>query len=276
MAKYKKNELKNTNALGVKYANNPSPKLAEELLEAFGPFIEKYLTLLSPDRQVGYTERVGLTKETKSFLYLFKKANESCGSNIQDYYTIMKRLPNMAKQALLTNEDLKQSLILIFLELANRFNPDIGTFTGYINKFFKYEVRTLVFKSFNDAAKYQPKHHEPIEDFVFFGYDVEYEDGQAKIHVGHELVGDTIVDKCIDIPQLSLSFISSPKPPFDTLLTKQERIVMIKLLVECKSASAAADDLDYSNATTIRNMWDSAIQKIRTHFDVQLEGEPQC
>ena len=275
MARYKKNELADTNALGTEYAKSPTPELAEELLESFGPFIEKYVTLLDPDRQIG-SEKIGLTKETKSFLYLFKQKNERCGSNTKDYYAIMKRLPNMAKQALLTTEDLRQSLVLIFLQLANRFNPDIGTFTGYINKFFKYEVRTLVFKSFNDAAKYQPKHHEPIEDFVFFGYDVEYEDGQARVHIGHELIGDTIVDKCIDIPKLSLSFVSTPKPPFDKLLTKQERIVMVKLLVEGKSASAAADDLDYSNATTIRNMWNSAIQKIRDHFDVQVKGAAQC
>ena len=276
MAKYKKNELQDINKLGTEYARNPTAELAEQLLEAFGPFINKYLALLSPSIQKNNltTNEMGLTKETKNFLYLFKKADELQGSGNQDYYSIMNRLPNMAKQSLLTRDDVRQSLVLIFLELAQRFNPDIGTFTGYLNKFFKYEVRTLVFQSSKDAAKYQPKHHEPIEDFVFFGYDVDYDNGQMKVHVGHALIGDTIVDKCIDIPKLSLSFVSTPQPPFDTLLTKQERIIMIKLLVEGKSASATADELDYSNAITIRNMWDSAITKIRDHFNVAYVQEP--
>ena len=275
MADYKKNKLADVNALGVKYVNNPTPQDAGKLLEAFNPLIEKYLTLLSPDRNMSNTAKVGLTKETRNFLYLFKQANELNG-NMRDYYTIMKRLPNMAKQSLLTNEDIRQSLIVIFLELAQKFKTNIGTFTGYINKFYGYEVRSFIFKDSKDAAKYQPKHHGPIEDFIFFGYDVDFEDGQARVHIGDELIGDTIVDKCIDIPQLSLSFISTPKAPFDKILTKQERIIMIKLLVECKSASAVADDLDYSNATTVRTMWNSAVQKIRNHFNIDITKDVLC
>ncbi len=42
MVVYKKNKLQDINTLGVKYVNDPTPELAEQLLDAFGPFIEKF------------------------------------------------------------------------------------------------------------------------------------------------------------------------------------------------------------------------------------------
>lgn len=273
MARYKKNDYKETNELGAKYASNPLPETAAQLLEAFGPLIEMYITLLSPGRRIEV--KGGLSTQTKEFLWLFKQPGELTTGNYQDYYAIIKRLPNMAKQALLTDEDLRQSLVLIFLTVAQKFDGR-GGFTGYINRFFKWEVRELIFKSKEDASKYQPLYEEIIEDQPFFGYDVDFEEACTRIHHGHEIIDGTLVDTYIDLPKLSLTFISLPDPPYDTLLTQQERRVMVHILVNRKSPSAIAEDLEYSNATIVRRIWVDAIQKIRDYWHIQTDVEPPC
>ena len=273
MAKYKKNDYKEINELGAKYASSPLPETAAQLLEAFGPLIEMYITLLSPGRRIEV--KGGLSTQTKEFLWLFKQPGELTTGNYQDYYAIIKRLPNMAKQALLTDEDLRQSLVLIFLTVAQKFDGR-GGFTGYINRFFKWEVRELIFKSKEDASKYQPLYEEIIEDQPFFGYDVDFEEACTRIHHGHEIIDGTLVDTYIDLPKLSLTFISLPDPPYDTLLTQQERRVMVHILVNRKSPSAIAEDLEYSNATIVRRIWVDAIQKIRDYWHIQTDVEPPC
>ena len=42
--------------------------------------------------------------------------------------------------------------VLIFLTIAQKFDGR-GGFTGYMNKFFKYEVREFIFQAQQDAAK---------------------------------------------------------------------------------------------------------------------------
>jgi hypothetical protein len=269
MAKYKKNDPSVVNALGAQYSQTPTPELGAQLLDAFEGFIQNYVTLLSPTRKT----KVRLTKNTREFLALLAKKEEFAQNGQKTYDKILKRLPNMAKQSLLDDEDLRQSIVLAFLTTAQKFDPakckGTGTFTGYIDKHFKYALKPLLFDSHEDASKHQPLYNEVIEEQPFFGSDVDFEGEQANVHVGHEIVDDMLVDKIIGIP------ISSPEPPFDTLLTKQERLIMIKMLVERKSPSAIAVELDYSSAVTVRDKYNSAINKLRSHYNVDIEGEAQ-
>jgi len=275
MSKYTKNDPAVVNALGSEYSQNPTSELGEQLLNAFEGFIQNYVTLLSPTRQ----SKARLTKNTKEFLRLFSR-NEDFNKNGSDQYeTILKRLPNMATQSLLDDDDLEQSIVLAFLSTAQKFDPEkckgTGTFTGYIDKHFKYALKPLLFDAHEDAAKRQPLYDEIIDEQPFFGCDVDFEEGQAHVHVGHEIINDILVDKIIGIPNLTYQFISCPEAPFNALLTKQERLIMVKLLVEHKSPSAIAVELDYSSATTVRAKWNNAIQKIRTHFNIDIQGDAQ-
>jgi len=74
----------------------------------------------------------------------------------------------------------------------------------------------------------------------------------------------------IDLPILTPVFVSCPIPPYDMLLNKQERVVLVKHLLEDKSPSAIAAELGYSNAGKIREIYDGALNKIRAHFGEQL------
>ena len=270
---HKRNALSYTNALGAAYAKDPTPERAEELLSAFQGLIKNYVNLLSPTHSINPNDR--LTKNTKEFLRLFASKKELQQNESMAYHKVLRRLPNMAKQSLFDDEDLEQSITEAFLRTAQNFDQakcgDDGTFTGYINKTFKYTLKPLLFHSHEDAANYQSLYPEILDDQLFFGRDVDFEEECTRIHNGYDIIDGTLVNKYIDLPSLSLSFISMPSPPFDTILTKQERRVMIKLLVDSKSASATAEELGYSNATTVRNMFESAIQKIREHFGVTEE-----
>lgn len=276
MAKYKRNDLAAVNELGARYAQNPTQELGAELLDLFEGFIQSYVTLLSPTHK----SKVKLTKNTKAFLRLFAKKSDFDKNGSNTYQIVLKRLPNMAVQSLYDDDDLRNSIIVAFLNTAQNFDPAKcganGTFTGYIDTHFKWALKPLLFDSHEDAAKHQPLHEEAIEEQSFFGHDVEYEEGRIRIHNGHEIVDDTLVDMYIDLPVLSLSFVSAPVEPYDTLLTKQERIVMVKILVDDKSPSAVAAELDYSNTTVVRNIWSSAITKIRNHLHLDIEEEPPC
>lgn len=272
MAKIKKNKLADTNALGARYATNPTPELALELINAFEGFLEKYVVLLSPEKESDKPQRTSLTSDTKDFLRLFASREEFKANPRMAYRTVAKRLPNMAVQSLLNTEDIRQSLTMLFLEKAQKFNPNIGGFTGYMKYHFKFAVKTWLFESHNDAAKYQPLYDEPIEEEAFFGMDIDYDDDKIRIHNGHEVSGDTIVDKYIDLPRLTPALISNPSPPFDTLWTKQERAVIVKVYVEDKSFSATADELGYSNATIVRTMHHNALDKFRAY----AKGELNC
>ena len=110
MAKRKKNKLKDTNALGAKYTRNPTPELALELINSFEGFIEKYVTLLAPNKKHGSDRNFGLTSETKDFLRLFASKGDFQSNSLRAYQRVAQRLPNMAVQSLLDTNDVRQSL----------------------------------------------------------------------------------------------------------------------------------------------------------------------
>lgn len=256
----RKNKLADTNALGARYTENPTPELAEELIQAFEGFLEKYVTLLSPDRK----SSVGLTSDTKDFLRLFASKEDFKSNSSLAYQRVAARLPNRAVQSLHSDEDIRQSLIALFLEKAQKFNGT-GGFTGYMKFHFKFAVKAWLFEAHRDAANYQPLYDEPLEEEAFFGYDLEIDDEKIRVLAGHDIINDTICDRYIDLPRLTPALISRPPKPFDELWSKQERAIIVKVYVEDKSFSATADELGYSNATIVRDMHDEALQRFRDY-----------
>jgi len=272
MSKRKRNKLSATNALGAKYATDPTPEAAAELLDAFQGFIQNYVTLLSPRRNKNVKTR--LTKNTREFLRLFASKAEFATNKSQAYQMVLRRLPNMAKQSLMDDDDLLQSITMAFLHVSQKFDPvkcgGGGTFTGYIDTHFKWTLKPLLFHSHEDAAKYQPLYEEVLDEQSFSGFDIEYDESGIHIHNSNEITDGSKVEVIIDLPMLTPVFISCPTPPYDTLLNKQERVVLVKHLLEDKSPSAIAAELGYSNAGKIREIYDGAIGKIRSHFEEQL------
>jgi len=108
--KKKKNKLSYTNALGTAYAKSPTPELAEQLLNAFEGFIQKYVTLLSPNKKI--TSR-DLTTNTKDLLHLLIRQDDYKFGKEHAYQTVLARLPNMAIQSLNDDVDIKQTIIIL-------------------------------------------------------------------------------------------------------------------------------------------------------------------
>ena len=250
------NKLEDVNAKGVRYAISPTPELAEDLLRAFHPFLMKYVDLLV----TGHKSDVRiLTSETKEFLRLFMS-----GGN-WSYTNVLKRLPNMAVQGLMSAEDVYDDLVLIFLEMAGKFNPDIGGFTGYIKRNFKYSVKSRLFEIQKDPLNRQRMHEEEMEDIDAFSISITGE--KLEIDMGFSLHRDGIISSKFDVPRLTHTLISSPVPPFDKIWTKKERLILVKYFAEDKPITTIAKELGYCNAQTVKDMFESALSKFRKYID---------
>ena len=255
------NDVKEVNEIGARYSQNPTPKDAEILIKAFHGFLMKYVKLLTP----GNNTAKYITNETKHFLSLFiQRKQRSSAEMAAAYKEVASRLPNMVIQTQMSADDIYNELVCIFLEKAQKFKPEIGGFTGYIQYHFKYSVKSKLFELQNNALNFQPMYEETLNEDAFFGYDVDMSaDDVIRVQHGHDLIDDRLVDLYIDLPALTPKIISMPPHPFDKIWTKQERAILVKIYYEDKSFSVAADELDYSNSHTVRNLHDNAISKYR-------------
>lgn len=258
-----RNDLKEVNKVGARYAKNPSSKDADFLIRAFHGFLMKYVLLLTPRPRKEYR---AITADTRDFLRLFmSRADRSPSQLKRAYREVAERLPNMAIQTGMAPDDLYNELVVIFLERASRFNPDIGGFTGYIKYHFKYAVKTRLFELQNDPINYQPLYEEDME--------VELGEDQPRLYDGWQYSKNSITDRYLDLPVLTPRLISNPEEPFNWLWSKQERAIIVKIYYEDKSFNAAAEDLGYSNAVIVRQMHDQALQKFRDHAHGKLKRD---
>ncbi len=256
------------NQVGTAYATNPNQADAQKLLQAFHGYLMKYVRLLTSGKLDN-----AIPKDTQQFLSLFiPSGNYSYGQRLAEFRKVAERLPNMAIQSLMTSDDIYNELAIIFLDLAKKFKPEIGGFTGYIQYHFKYAVKTRLFQVQNDPINYQPLYEDQPdsdESYHDFGFDVAFYGDHIQIYNGSTLAWNeedgtgAFVEQYIDIPILNYSFISEPPKPFDKLWNKQQRAVIIKLYLEDKSLSAAAEELGYNNTSIVRKLRDDAIQSYR-------------
>lgn len=258
------NSLEEVNKIGARFATEPENGDAELLIKAFHGYLMKYLKLLT-----GSSFESGgkyLPQDTKQFLRLFITGGDmSSSQRAEAFRKAAERLPNMAKQSLMSADDIYNELVVIFLQLARKFNPNIGGFTGYIQHHFKFAVKTRLFQIQNDPLNYQPLYEG---EFDAHSNDIDNPEITAfenvlRLHVGYTIKDDTIVEQFVDLPILNKGFVSSPPQPFDKLWTKQQRAIIIKIYMEDRSFSAAADDLGYSNTANIRELHDRALQSYR-------------
>jgi len=260
------NSLKEVNGIGARFSGGASTEDAEFLIKAFHNYLMKYVKLLTGG---GIEPSKYPTRDTKQFLRLFITASDLRGGDRNAAYRrVSERLPNMAKQSLMSGDDIYNELVVIFLQLAQKFDPNIGGFTGYIQHHFKYAVKTRLFQIQNDPLNYQPLYEERVEESSFSNYicenpEITSFENILRLFIGHTVEDDTIVEKYIDLPVLNKAFVSDPPAPFDQLWTKQQRAIIIKIYVEDKSFSGAAEDLGYSNTATIRILHDAALSSYK-------------
>ena len=131
-----RNKVEVVNKIGARYAVAPTAKDAQDLVIAFHAFLMKYVKLLTPG-PIPFKP----SSETRDFLRLFMAKSEAMAMGYNAAYRMVsERLPNMAIQSMMSADDLYNELVVIFLEKAQKFNPEIGGFTGYIKYHFKYAV----------------------------------------------------------------------------------------------------------------------------------------
>jgi hypothetical protein len=282
----KANLVATVNEVGIRYSQAPNQSDASTLLRYFHGYFLKYVSLLVH----GIISKEGkkVPSDTKRFLSLFrlKASDHSNSMGTTEMQAIADRIPNafISMEA----DDVYNEMVMIFLELARKFNPEIGGFTGYISHHFKYALKQRMFQVQRDALNYLPLYEQRIEDNDLT--DAESEDeitksvNETRSFFEEEEICDEHEDgyrdsnpkllESIGLRQLNYSFVSSPPDHLEDLLTKVQRKIMVLHFCEGLSFSQISKNLNFGNASSIKAEFDKGITVLQLMADVEvLEGE---
>ena len=280
----KQNLVSEVNEIGARYSQAPTEADSSVLLRYFHGYFLKYVSLLVH----GTISKDGkkVPSDTKRFLALFRlKGSKDETMSMGEMQSIADRIPN----AFITMEadDVYNEVVTIFLELARKFNPEIGGFTGYISHHFKYSLKGRMFQIQRDALNYIPLYEQTIEDNDF--EDQGADDEVAKSFAGakdffeEEEISNEFEDgyrdsnpqllESIGLRTLNYSFVSSPPDTLEDLLTKVQRRILVLHFCESLSFSQISKTLNFGNATSIKAEYDKAIEVLQLIADVEVLQE---
>ena len=276
------------NEIGARYSQNQNQSDAEILVKYFHGYLLKYMTLLT--RGTISKDGKRIPSDTKRFLSLFrlKASDHSNSMGLGEMQMIGDRIPNafISMEA----DDIYNEMVLLFLSLARKFNPDIGGFTGYIGHHFKYALKQRMFQVQRDALNYLPLYEQPIEDNDLSDISESVEDQITKKvndtrsffeeeEIVHEMEdgyrdSNPQLLESIGLKQLNHSFVSSPPENLELSLTKMQRKILVLHFCEGLSFSQISKQLNFGNASSIKIEYDKAIDALQLIADIEtLEGE---
>lgn len=280
----KLNKVREVNKVGARYATTPSDADGEQLLKYFHNYLMKYVGLLTQGKLGGD----GMSRDTQRFLNLFiPRADYTYTQLTAQYRKVLQRLPNAFMQSM-TADDVYNELVIIFFELAQKFNPEIGGFTGYIQNHMRYKVKARMFKVQQDAMNYLPMYEPSLENLDEFDEDqgknlepetIHEEEDRFRVEYDYTMEEEedeehgtlcVFTPKYIDLPKLNFGFISAPTEPFDELWDKIERTVLVYKYFADLSNSAISSRLRLGGASKVQNIHDGAIRKYREWASINI------
>lgn len=269
----KLNSVAEINAIAKRYAKQRDSKDLETLLVAFNNLFLKYTFLLTTGQIVpeGCSKKA-ISSETRRFLSLFKSAGTIC--NTDELVKIAERLPNAILW--MNADDVYNELVIIFIELAQKFNPDLAIpgkefgFTGFIQNRFGWAVKARLIQLGRNALNFQPlfipenpddELSDPDQDVIqAFAADTRNEN----IETWENLISNTNFEESF---KLTPSFISIPPPPFNTLWTKKQRMIVVYKHFFEMSDSAIAVQMKLSGGSTeVKKELQKAFETFRATF----------
>ena len=273
--------------IGARYSQSPNEPDASVLIKYFHGYFLKYVALLT--RGTISKDGKRIPSDTKRFLSLFrlKSSDHANSMGLGEMQMIGDRIPNafISMEA----DDIYNEMVMLFLELARKFNPEIGGFTGYIGHHFKYALKQRMFQVQRDALNYLPLYEQEIEDNDL-GDALDNEDeitqkvNETRSFFEEEEITNEYEDgyrdsnpkllESIGLRQLNHSFVSSPPEHLDLLLTKVQRKILVLHFCEGLSFSQISKQLSLGNASSIKVEYGKAIEALQLVADIEvLEGE---
>lgn len=261
-----KNSVAIVNEVGARFATSPNQEDAKILLDYFHSYIMKYVGLLTTGKLSDHSGKI--SSDTKKFISLFTPRQEGRGKfNISQMKQAAERLPNAFIN--MTTDDVYNELITIFFELAKRFNPEIGGFTGYIGHHFKFAVKQKMFQVQRDPMNFISLYNgieSQDENLIDYSLTETNDLNESeKLHTDIQLPIEPL-----DFPHLDFSFISSPPVPFDVLWSRTQRAVIVYRYFQDYSFNQISDQLGLGSAANAREFHDKAIESFRHWAQINL------
>jgi len=262
------NKAADVHKIGVQYVTNPNSEDASMLIRYFHGFLLKYVDLLAHGTIAKEGKRV--PPNTKYFLSLFRSGGSDKPSKMSntEMQLIANRIPNAFIS--MTPDDIYNEVVVLFLELARKYNPEVGTFLGYITGHFKYALKQKMFQVQKDALNYLPLYEEEIED----NYSVELIDDEESYtkEIGYN-EGSSRLLESIGLEELNHSFVSSPPAHLSPFLSRLQRKIIVLHFCENLSFSQISKQLNFGSASSAKAEYDKAIKILQTVASVDaLEG----
>lgn len=263
----KTNLVAEVNVIGSRYAKEPNSEDASKLIRFFHGYHLKYVELLS--RGVISRDGKRVPSDTRRFLALFRltSADRTRPMGMAEMQAIASRIPNAF--IMMSPDDIYNELVVMFLELARKFDTDIGGFTGYIGYHFKYALKQKMFQVQRDALNYQPLFEPGLEDNELDS--LEETEEVSSDEEGYQDASFRLLES-IGLKSLNHSFVSTPPEHLDRFLSKIQRKILVLHFCDGQSFSQIAKTLNYGNATAAKNEYDKAIETLQIIADVDVLG----
>jgi hypothetical protein len=253
------NSVAEVNKAGIAYVASPTAAGADQLLRYFHGYLMKYVDLLKH----GVITREGkkVPSDTRKFLALFRTGGETgerAPMTMVEMKIIADRIPNAFM--LLDTDDVYNELVVLFLELARRFNPEIGGFTGFIGYHLKYAIKQRMFQAQKDALNYQPLYEASLDDAP-----LSFEEEEEIAAEETDSYSDSTLElfEAIGLDRLNHSFVSSPPAHLEEALSKIQRKIIVLVLCDNMSFNQAAKTLNYGTAAKVKMEYDQAIATLQ-------------
>jgi hypothetical protein len=286
LKEHKVNLIAMVNEVGARYSQATSETDSSILIRYFHGYFLKYVSLLT--RGIISKDGKKVPADTKRFLSLFrlKASDRSNSMSMGEMQMIADRIPNAFIN--MDADDVYNELVMLFLELARKFNPEIGGFTGYIGHHFKYALKQRMFQVQRDPLNYIPLYEQEIEDNDIGDSEFEDEITQRVNETRSFFEEEEIVSEhedgyrdsnpklleSIGLRTLNYSFVSSPPDHLDVVLSKIQRKILVLHFCEGLSFSQISKQLSLGNASSIKAEYGRAIENLQLLADIEvLEGE---
>jgi RNA polymerase sigma factor (sigma-70 family) len=157
-----------------------SEEAAQQLIDAFDPYLRKYTNLLKNN----YVDLNN--KDVRRFLLNFSRDREFKKNLMRHYQSSEVRAEAYKIVSLInktcevyTNSDIEHELIVILLVLAKRYKPEGKNFCNYVFQCFRYELARRLKYMTRDPIVYSSRDMISYDDFEYIQESNEVENNIA-------------------------------------------------------------------------------------------------
>jgi hypothetical protein len=202
------------------YQGDHSQENAIAIINVFEPLIDKFIGIIK------YQKIILSDQNTVKFLSLFINDKET------RYRLLKKRMPEENKEEVIKisrmikqcfscvdADDIRNDMISIILEMANKYKNKGKSFLGYLNSTIHYEIYRSIIKYMGDPLSYATVYDENTDDER--AIDAEY-------FTTSDWVGGLTAE-----------------PPFDKLKSV-DRVILAKKYIDKKTVKQMSEEMGYS------------------------------